>query len=31
MKTYDVDAHSTLVKQLYQERLEELAEEHGWL
>jgi len=31
MQARDVDAHSALVKQLYQERLERLADEHGWV
>jgi hypothetical protein len=30
MQARGVDAHSALVKQLYQERLKRLAEEHGW-
>lgn len=30
MQARDVTAHSTLVKQLYQERLEQLADDHGW-
>ena len=30
MQTRDVDAHGELVRQLYQERLEALAEERGW-
>jgi len=30
MHERDTDAHSALVKELYQERLEMLADEHGW-
>ncbi len=30
MQVRDEDAHSALVKNLYQERLETLADEHGW-
>jgi hypothetical protein len=30
MQMRDREAHSELVKELYQERLEALAEEHGW-
>lgn len=30
MQTRDADAHGALVRELYQERLEMLAEEHGW-